>query len=56
MLLTGGLVALWSYGHPGVMQHLAEPARVDVAQVYTLGSAIIAQGANQFVVGPLTSK
>ncbi|KAF7789204.1 hypothetical protein EIP86_000143 [Pleurotus ostreatoroseus] len=56
MLLTGGLVALWSYGHPGVMQHLSEPARVDVAQVYTLGSAILAQGANQFVVGPLTSK
>lgn len=56
MLLTGGLIALWGYGHPAVMQHLTEPARVDVAQIYNLGSVILAQGANQFVVGPMTSK
>ena len=54
--LASGLLGAWIYGHPKVVDQLAEPTIVDVAQVYTLGVVLVAQSANQFVVGPLTSK
>lgn len=56
ILLTGGLLGLWGYGHPAVLQSYAEPQLVDVAQAYTLGSVILVQAANQFIIGPMTSK
>ena len=56
ILLGGGLLGLWGFSHPAVLDHYAEPLRVDVAQAYTLGSVILVQAANQFIVGPLTSK
>ena len=56
IVLAGGLLAAWGYSNPAILQHYAEPARADVAQAYTLASIVLAQVANQFVVGPLTSR
>ena len=56
ILLAGGLLGAWIYGHPKALDNLTDPTRADVAQIYTLGSIVLAQSANQFVVGPLTSK
>ena len=56
IVLGGGLLGLWGYSHPAVLDHYAEWQRADVAQAYALGSLVLAQSANQFVVGPLTSK
>lgn len=54
--LAGGLMALWSFGHPSVLSNLTNPRIADVAQFYALGSVAAAQGVNQLIVGPLTSK
>lgn len=54
--LAGGLLGAWIYGHPKALDNLTEPTRADVAQVYTLAVVVLAQSANQFVVGPMTSK
>lgn len=50
------LLALWTYSHPGVVSRLHEPKVGDVAQVYALGTVLLAQCFNYFLVGPLTSK
>ena len=54
--LSSSLLALWSLNHSTV---LAFPLRVDigdVAQAWALGAVLLAQVANQFVIGPLTSQ
>lgn len=47
---------MWTYSHPKVLEHLAHPRVADVAQAYTLAAAVIAQAANLFVIGPITSQ
>ncbi|THH19072.1 hypothetical protein EUX98_g8841 [Antrodiella citrinella] len=54
--LASTLLGLWTYSHPNVLEHVANPKVADVAQAYTLGSVVLAQLANQLVIGPLTSK
>jgi len=56
MALTSGLVVLWSLSHPSVLTYWNRPLVADVLQVYDLGSVVLAQGTNYFVIGPLTSK
>jgi len=56
MALTSGLVVLWSLSHPSVLTYWNRPLVADVLQVYDLGSVLLAQGTNYFVIGPLTSK
>ncbi len=47
---------LWHYGHPAVLQNISSPEIAEVAQAYTLATVVAAQGVNQVVIGPLTSK
>ncbi len=54
--LAGGLLVLWHYGHPAVLQNITSPEIAEVAQAYTLATVVAAQGVNQVVIGPLTSK
>lgn len=54
--LALALLALWHRGHPAVLPNISNPRVADVAQAYALGGVVLAQGINQFVVGPLTSK
>ena len=54
--LAGGLLVLWHYGHPAVLQNITSPEIAEVAQVYILAAVVAAQGVNQAVIGPLTSK
>ena len=54
--LTGGLLVLWHYGHPTLLQNITKPEIAEVAQAYSLAAVILAQGTNQLVIGPLTSK
>jgi len=56
IVIGSGLLGLWTRSHPAVLEHIAKPAVVDVAQAYTLASVILLQAANHFVIGPLTSK
>ncbi|KAL0576574.1 hypothetical protein V5O48_005406 [Marasmius crinis-equi] len=56
IVLSSLLLGIWVFSHPDVVTHIANPFIADVAQVYTLGSVIFAQGTNYFVIGPLTSK
>ncbi|KAJ3555858.1 hypothetical protein NP233_g12107 [Leucocoprinus birnbaumii] len=54
--LTSGLLTKWIYSHPDVTTHIAKPWVAEVAQVYALGSVLAAQGANYFIIGPMTSR
>jgi len=54
--LTSGLALLWTFSHPDVLTHWDRPLVADVAQVYVLSSILFAQGANYFVIGPMTSR
>ncbi|CCM01621.1 uncharacterized protein FIBRA_03682 [Fibroporia radiculosa] len=56
IIMSSGLLALWTRSHPAVLAHLSQPLVADVAQAYSLASVLLFQGANYFVVGPLTSK
>ncbi|KAF5356054.1 hypothetical protein D9756_004186 [Leucocoprinus leucothites] len=56
ILLTSALLTKWIYSHPDVVTHIAKPWVADVAQVYALGSVVVAQGANYFIIGPMTSR
>lgn len=56
MLLGSGLLGLWSYGHPAVLEFATVPQIADVAQAYIIASVILAQATNQFVIGPLVNK
>ncbi|KAI0343984.1 hypothetical protein BDW22DRAFT_1111710 [Trametopsis cervina] len=56
IVLTGGLLYLWYYGHPTVLEHVLQPQVADVAQTYALASIVIGQTLNLAVIGPLTSK
>ncbi|KAI0095259.1 hypothetical protein BDY19DRAFT_880500 [Irpex rosettiformis] len=54
--LTGGLLVLWHYGHPTLLQNISSPEVAEVAQAYSLAAVVLAQGINQVVIGPMTSK
>ncbi|CAL1696342.1 unnamed protein product [Somion occarium] len=54
--LSSLLLGLWTKGHPSVLEHLKNPQVADVTQAYALAAVILSQAANQFIVGPLTSK
>ncbi|KAI0080003.1 hypothetical protein K474DRAFT_1638322 [Panus rudis PR-1116 ss-1] len=54
--ISSGLLVLWTRSHPAILEHISNPIVADVAQAYTLGISILSQVANQFVIGPLTSK
>lgn len=54
--LSSALLSFWVYSHPDVLTYYLRPNVADVAQAYALAFVILAQGANYFVVGPLTSK
>ncbi|KAL9715817.1 hypothetical protein Ac2012v2_000259 [Leucoagaricus gongylophorus] len=56
IVLSSALLTKWIYSHPDVTTYITKPWIVDVAQVYLLGSVLIAQGANYFIVGPMTSR
>jgi len=56
MLLSSGLLGIWTMKHPDVLTHFARPNVADVAQAYALASVLLSQGFNYFVIGPLTSK
>lgn len=56
ILLSSGLLLLWTKAHPHVIANLANPRLADVAQAYALGTVIASQLANQTVIGPMTSK
>ncbi|KAE9410694.1 hypothetical protein BT96DRAFT_961468 [Gymnopus androsaceus JB14] len=48
--LTSGLALLWTFSHPDVFDALGP------SFVYVLSSILFAQGANYFVIGPMTSR
>ncbi|KAJ2920225.1 hypothetical protein MD484_g182, partial [Candolleomyces efflorescens] len=56
ILLSGGLLTFWVFKHPDVTTHAFKPWYADVAQAYALGTVLVGQGLNYFVVGPMTSK
>jgi len=47
---------IWTLSHPDVLTNWYKPVIADVAQAWCLGTVLAAQGANDWVVGPLTSK
>lgn len=55
-IVSALLLALWTLSHPDVLLSWYNPVVADVAQAWALASVLLAQGANDFVVGPLTSK
>jgi len=56
ILLSSGLLSIWVFNHPDVLNHITQPNVADVAQAYMLSVVLLSQGLNYFVVGPLTSK
>lgn len=54
--LSSGLLSLWTFSHPNVLEHATNPQVADVAQAYTLGAVALSQLANSLVIGPMTSK
>lgn len=54
--LSSFLLTRWVSTHPDVLTYISRPNVADVAQAYALGSVILFQSANKFVIGPLTSK
>jgi hypothetical protein len=56
IVLSGGLLLLWTTGHPHVLGLLINPKVADVTQMYMLATVFAAQLVNQTVIGPLTSK
>ncbi|KAJ3821775.1 hypothetical protein F5880DRAFT_1624589 [Lentinula raphanica] len=53
--LVSSLLLIWTSAHPDVLTYWNRPMVADVLQVYILSSVLIAQGANHFVIGPMTS-
>lgn len=49
-------MAFWIFKHPDVATNALKPWYADVFQAYTLGTVLVGQGLNYFVVGPMTSK
>ncbi|TFK41300.1 hypothetical protein BDQ12DRAFT_434016 [Crucibulum laeve] len=56
IVLSGGLLSLWTFTHPDVVPHIANPRVADVAQAYALATVFFAQAFNYFFIGPMTSK
>ncbi|KIK71362.1 hypothetical protein GYMLUDRAFT_66572 [Collybiopsis luxurians FD-317 M1] len=56
VLLSSGLLLLWTFSHPDVLSYWDRPLVADVSQVYLLISVLLSQGSNYFIIGPMTSK
>jgi len=56
IVLASGLLGIWTYNHPHILDHWHRLAVPDVAQFYTILTVILTQGSNHFVVGPMTSR
>jgi hypothetical protein len=56
IILSSGMLGLWTWSHPDVITHILRPNVADVAQAYALGGVFLSQSLNYFVVGPMTSK
>jgi len=56
ILLSSSLLGVWVLKHPDVVTFIGRPYLADVAQAYALGTVLLSQGLNYFVIGPLTSK
>jgi hypothetical protein len=54
--LSAGLLALWTFKHPSLLENLANPSIAEVAQAYALAAATVSNLANLLVIGPITSK
>jgi hypothetical protein len=54
--MSAGLLGLWTYNHPTVLENWQKPYLADVAQAYTLANVLFDALMNYFVIGPLTSK
>jgi len=55
LLLTSILLGLWTNNHPDIVSNIYSPTIANVAQVYALGSVLVLQGINYFVLGPVTT-
>jgi len=55
-IVTSLLLAIWTFSHPDIVSRWHNPAFADVAQAWTLASVLLMQGANDWIIGPLTSK
>lgn len=55
-IVSSILLTLWTLSHPDVLENWYNPAVGDVAQAWALAGVLLAQGANDWVIGPLTSK
>lgn len=55
-VMSAVLLVLWTLGHPEVILSWSNPFQEDVAQAWALAIVLLAQGLNDWVVGPLTSK
>jgi len=56
IVLSSGMLGVWTWTHPDVITHILRPNVADVAQAYALATVFICQSANHFVIGPLVSK
>ncbi|KAI0044380.1 hypothetical protein FA95DRAFT_1590182 [Auriscalpium vulgare] len=56
MVITTGLLSTWILTHPDVLVHYKRPTVPNVAQAYTLITALLSAALNSFVINPLTSK
>ncbi|KAF9015027.1 hypothetical protein BDQ17DRAFT_1340359 [Cyathus striatus] len=56
MLLSSGMLLLWTFSHPDIVNNLHRPRLADVAQAYAIASVLFFQGFNHFVIGPMTSR
>jgi hypothetical protein len=56
IVLSAGLLAIWTLNHPDVLEHYARPNIADVAQAYALLTVFLTQSFNYLVIGPMTSK
>lgn len=54
-LISSVLLIIWTLSHPDVLTNWYNPVIADVAQAWCLATVLLTQGANDWVVGPLTS-
>jgi len=56
IVLSSGLLGYWAIKHPDIQTNLLDPLVPNVLQAYALATVLLGQGANYFIIGPLTSK
>ncbi|KAF8591964.1 hypothetical protein K439DRAFT_1650495 [Ramaria rubella] len=55
-VFSSALLLLWTLSHPDVVSQWHKPIVADVAQAWALASVLLAQGTNDWFIGPMTSK